>query len=57
MLLNFIYLDILMTDKWFTKLFYSDEDDIETKITQRMLTESLSIQDGSLNSFFEENGF
>jgi hypothetical protein len=46
-----------MTDKWFTKLFYSDEDDIETKTTQRMLTESQSKQDGALNSFFEENGF
>jgi hypothetical protein len=25
-ILNFIYMDILMTDKWFLKMFYSDKD-------------------------------
>ena len=42
-LLNLIYLDILMTDRWLTPLF-SDEN-------------QSSEMDKPLNNYFEENGF
>jgi hypothetical protein len=43
-LLNFIYLDILLTDLWFNKYFYGDEDFKENKVnlnsTRRILQEN-----------------
>lgn len=42
-LLNFIYLDILLTDQWIPLIFDTSSSQIE--------------QSGGLNSFFEENGF
>jgi len=42
-LLNFIYLDILLTDFWIPKLFNTSLDDLE--------------KNGGINEFFEENGF
>jgi hypothetical protein len=42
-LLNFIYLDILLTDFWVPKLFDTSVEELE--------------KDGGINSYFEENGF
>jgi hypothetical protein len=43
-LLNFIYLDILQTDKWLIPLIYGK-------------SQSIGEEDMPLNSFFDENGF
>jgi len=42
-LLNFIYLDILLTDMWMPQLLFSND--------------KISENDSGLNSYFEENGF
>ena len=42
-LLNFIYLDILLTDLWMPALFHTTVEDLE--------------KNGGINSFFEDNGF
>jgi hypothetical protein len=42
-LLNFIYLDILLTDLWIPSIFHTTVNDLE--------------KDGGFNLFFEENGF
>lgn len=52
-MLKFICFDILMTDKWFTKIFYADE---ESGSKGRILTPSKNA-DHALNSYFEINGF
>jgi hypothetical protein len=42
-LLNFIYLDILLTDLWLPKLFGAKLEDLE--------------KSGGLNDYFTDNGF
>ena len=42
-MLSFIYLDILMTDKWLIPIIYGDTDEDD--------------DDHALNSQFEDNGF
>ncbi len=42
-ILNFIYIDILLTDLWLPQLFQTGKEQIEST--------------GGINSFFEENGF
>ena len=59
-LLDFIYLDILLADMWFLKLFYIDEDE-KPESLGRLLLEDDSFEDEfeseALNSYFDENGF
>ena len=55
-LLNFIYLDVLMSDKWFEKIFYgtNKEDDSKGRILE---AQSDPYRDEPLNQFFDLNGF
>ena len=45
-LLNFIYLDLLQTDKWLTPLLFPDK-----------ASTSDAFDDQPLNAYFDENGF
>lgn len=55
-LLNFIYLDVLMSDKWFEKIFYRSNTD-DKKRTRILLSASELERDQPLNQFFGNNGF
>jgi hypothetical protein len=58
-LLNFIYLDILQTDKWLIPLLFKDVDDNATKTEVDDDDELVIVEDtdAPLNDFFDENGF
>jgi hypothetical protein len=58
-ILSFIYMDILMTDKWFVKIFYSEtENDKKASYagSSRLLFGTVEVaktQDRALNSYFD----
>jgi hypothetical protein len=58
-LLNFIYLDILLTDKWLIPLLFKDEDSNPTTEDNDKDEDDGEYVDpgGPLNDFFDENGF
>lgn len=54
-LINFIYLDVLMSEKWFEKIFYrSISNGSKARI---LISESEMERDLPLNEFFDNNGF
>ena len=54
-LINFIYLDVLMSEKWFEKIFYrSISNGNKARI---LISESEMERDLPLNEFFDNNGF
>lgn len=58
-LLNFIYLDILQTDKWLIPLLFTDEEQDESAKDDDADEDNGEYVDPAapLNDFFDENGF
>lgn len=48
-LLNFIYMDILQTDRWLIPLIFP--------VNKNQTTEEDELEEQPINSFFDENGF
>lgn len=58
--LNFIYLDILLTDKWLTPLLFSEENInpvFDNQTGQLLESSDSSNFDSPLNTYFDQNGF